>query len=1044
MRYNMQHSLPDDMPSCRMMPCKVSDMPELSVPPLPYDPTTLPRELARHYIPATASDVQAMLAALGLSRLEELFSHIPEPLRLAEPLALPEELGYTDVYHHMVAQSRKNHLPAAAFLGDGLPHYRPHPLVPFVAGLRELLTAYTPYQPERSQGTLMTQWFYQSCLAMLTGFEAINASQYDRATALVEALYTAARLTRPERTHFVLLGSLQPQDLTVVQTLLADTRFTYDIVPLDPTCGTVPLAALQTQVLAKASSLAALAFPQVNSLGCLEDVHALTDLAQTVGAKAIAVIDPMLLATGGLCPPGTFGQSGQGADILVGEAQHVALAPNYGGPGLGVFGVRYNSVHPHDIRQAPGRFVGAAQDTAGRPAKVMVLSTREQHIRRHKATSNICTNQGFVATLVAAAILGRGERGMQEACTQARAHACEAAQELLRLPGVRLAFPSTPFWNAFVLALPCASTEVIAAARQRGLHLGLDVSARIPGSTGNHLLLSFTDLHTPEHLQRLVACMTDVLGAPHAAAAAPLPDVPRRDTRREAVGLPQWSLAQLQTLFTALSEQNISPDRTCYPLGSCTMKYNPYLNEIAAALPGFTDVHPDAPVADVQGTLEILYYLQGYFKAITGLAAVTTQPVAGAQGELVGLKMFQAYHRSRGDHARDVILIPHSAHGTNPATATMAGFTTVQQGNEILAGVVEIQAGDNGQIDLKHLQTLLARYRGRVAGIMVTNPNTSGIFETRFQEMAALVHQEGGLVYMDGANMNAIAGWVNLRALGVDAVHNNNHKTWTIPHGGGGPGDAIVAVSARLAPFLPGLQVIRTATGYDVVRPAHSIGSVHRHGGNMAHKIRVYTYLRALGRTGVRRMSAVAVLAARYVHHRLQGHFPTLPRETPDSPRMHEFILTLPEETFAKLAAIGISRAQAIGPFGKLFLDFGYHAPTVSFPEAQGLMIEPTESYTKAELDRFADAVILMLHLVNEQPTILQTVPHFTPVDRIDDVQANKHVVLSEHLRTLPTVLPNRIAPDQLAQMPLPELAAAIRQASAAKRTSRRAPAAQP
>lgn len=297
-----------------------------------------------------------------------------------------------------------------------------------------------------------------------------------------------------------------------------------------------------------------------------------------------------------------------------------------------------------------------------------------------------------------------------------------------------------------------------------------------------------------------------------------------------------------------------------------------------------------------------------------------------------------------------------------------------------------------------------------------------------------MVHEAGGLVYMDGANMNAIAGWVDLGALGVDAVHNNLHKTWSIPHGGGGPGDAIVAVSAPLQPFMPGYQVVKTASGYALEQPPQSIGSVHRHFGNVGHKIRAYTYLRALGRQGIRRMSAMAVLSARYLHHRLKGHFPTLPPETEDAPRMHEFIITLPSATFARLEAAGVSRGRAIGLFGKLFLDFGFHAPTVSFPEAEGLMIEPTESYTKADLDRFADAVILMLQLVNDEPAILKTVPHFTPVDKIDDVSANKHVVLSERLSTLPPVLPNRIAPVQLAQMPLTAIADAIRQASAAKR----------
>jgi glycine dehydrogenase len=622
---------------------------------------------------------------------------------------------------------------------------------------------------------------------------------------------------------------------------------------------------------------------------------------------------------------------------------------------------------------------------------------------------------------------------MQEACRRAQANARAAAAALQRFPGVRLAFPQTPFYHEFVLALPDASATAVAAARQYGLHLGVDVSARIPGSSGNHLLLSFSDMHESAHLECLTACFRTLYGPEADSPPAPLPALPAAYVRPDPVGLPDWSNEQLQHLFTALAEQNISPDRTCYPLGSCTMKYNPYLNEVAANLPGFAVLHPATPVEDAQGTLEVLYAIQEYFKAITGLAAVTTQPVAGAQGELVGLKMIQAYHRSRGDTQRDVILIPHSAHGTNPATATMAGFHTEQKGDEVLAGVVEIQAAPNGQIDLQHLRSLLERYRGRIAGIMITNPNTSGVLELYFQDIAARIHQEGGLVYMDGANMNAIAGWVDLGALGVDAVHNNNHKTWSIPHGGGGPGDAIVAVSAKLAPFLPGYQVIRTAQGYALELPAQSIGSVHRHFGNMAHKIRAYAYLRALGRQGVRRMSAVAVLAARYLHHRLQEYFPTLPAFTPDSPRMHEFIITLPETTFALLEGVGISRARAIGRFGKLFLDFGYHAPTVSFPEAQGLMIEPTESYTRAELDRFAAAVILMLELVNGHPKVLDTVPHFTPVDRIDEVQANKHLVFHERLTIIPDVLPNRIAPDQLAHMPLPAIADAIRAASAAR-----------
>ncbi len=414
------------------------------IPPLPYDTYALPRERARHYIPTTDQEVRDMCAAVGVADLDDLFRHIPPDCRLDPQLALPEELPYDALYEHMVSQSRKNHLPEVSFVGDALPHYAVHDLVPFVADLRELLTAYTPYQPERSQGTLMTQWLYQSCLVALTEFEAINASQYDRSTALVEALHTAARLTRHKRTHFLLAGSLFPQDVEVVQTLLQDTALTFEVTPVDPACGTVAIAALEARAAACAEQLAGIVFPQVGSLGCLEDVDHLTDLAHEHDAKAITVIDPMLLATGGLVPPGRFGRDSQGADLLVGEGQPLAIGPNYGGPGLGIFGVRLNNAHKQDIRSAPGRFVGTGYDTEGRPAKLLVLSTREQHIRREKATSNICTNQGFVTTLAAAAILGRGE-GHAGFMRAGHEMAQLAARTLTRFAGVQLAFPDTRF-----------------------------------------------------------------------------------------------------------------------------------------------------------------------------------------------------------------------------------------------------------------------------------------------------------------------------------------------------------------------------------------------------------------------------------------------------------------------------------------------------------------------------------------------------------------------------------------------------------------------
>ena len=323
--------------------------------------------------------------------------------------------------------------------------------------------------------------------------------------------------------------------------------------------------------------------------------------------------------------------------------------------------------------------------------------------------------------------------------------------------------------------------------------------------------------------------------------------------------MPHFSHDELVAYYQKLGELNVSPDDGCYPLGSCTMKYNPHVNDWAANLPGFVNAHPQAPAEDAQGCLEVLFEIQEWFKGITGLAAVTTQPLAGAQGELAGLKMMQAYHRARGESGRNVLLIPKSAHGTNFATAAMAGFVAREENGEP-AGIVLLEAAPDGRIDLADCEAKIARFGSRLAGVMITNPNTCGLFETDFKRIADDVHAAGGLVYMDGANMNAIAGWVNLAAMGVDALHNNLHKTWTIPHGGGGPGDAIVAVSERLKDFLPGHQIEKRAGKFVAVKAARSIGSFHRHWGNFAHKVRAYAYLLRLGGEGVRRMSAVAVL----------------------------------------------------------------------------------------------------------------------------------------------------------------------------------------
>ncbi len=979
---------------------------------LNYDPTKLSRELAEYYICSTKEEQNKMLETMNLKSLDLLYSHIEEQVKFKNTPFVTERLNYSDLIAHLIDVSKMNKIKTS-FIGDGLKNYKESDIVPFVCSLRNLTTAYTPYQPERSQGTLQTLWVYSSALSMLTGFEAINASFYDRSTCLFEAINTATRIVKNSNTALV-CESLYPDDIEVLKTHAIETDVQIVTIPVDKKTGLTDLNALKNLLNHHGKNVAAIIYPQVNNFGNLEDVHTITDLAYDNGVQAIAVIDPQLLATEGLIPPVEFGSKKQGAHMIVGEGQHLAIAPNFGGPGLGIFGIRYNEKNKNDIRQTAGRFIGKAKDQDGKECLCMVLSTREQHIRREKATSNICSNQSFVASIAGASILARGETGMKEAQLIARDYALQMAQTLTQFKGVKLAFETTPFYNEFVLELPINTQEFIKKASAQNIQAGIDVGNRINDGR-NLLLISFFDVHTDEDLEKLENLFKSEFE--YLENDDFIPEVPENFKRLNPVGLPEYDLEEVKAFYQKLNDINVSPDDNIYPLGSCTMKYNPYINDWAASLPGFTELHPQAPVEDAQGSLKILFEIQEMFKSITGLAAVTTQPVAGAQGELVGLKLFQAYHRDHGEgHLRNILLIPRSAHGTNPATATMAGYITkVDQGTQY--GIVTIEANEHGQINTVQLKELIQTYGKRIAGVMVTNPNTSGIFESEFRLMSELIHSVGGLVYMDGANMNAIAGWVDLNKLGVDAVHNNLHKTWTIPHGGGGPGDGIVAVSERLVNYLPGIQVVNKNGFYDVVKAPKSIGTFHRHYGNFAHKVRAYTYIKALGGEGVRQMSAMAVLSARYLYEKLKTTYPILPVGTDNVPRMHEFILTISKDTFDRIEKSGTPKAQAIAKIGKLFLDFGGHAPTVAFPEIYGLMIEPTETYSKAELDKFVEVVNSIHNLINEHPEVLITAPHFTPVKKVDEVFANKELRFMDNLKNKAEVFENRIDPIKLSKM---------------------------
>lgn len=981
---------------------------------LGYNPKILPKELKSNYISITPAQKDSMLKSIGIKSSKELFKTIPSDVQFSKTPSMCEKYDYQSLLNKMENIAAKNN-PKTCFIGDGLKNYKVHEIVPFVSNIRGLTTAYTPYQPERSQGTLHSLWIYSSLLAKMTGFEAINASLYDRSTCLFEACMTACRLKK--KMTILISEGIYPGDLEVINTLKKETKLKVITIPIDAKSGGTDLNQLADIITSNIDHLAGMAFSQINCLGILEDVNKITDLCEQYQLQKIAVVDPMTIVTDGLIAPSEYGSKKLGADMIVAEGQHIAIGPNFGGPGLGIFGIRYNQDNKKAIRSTAGRFIGKTIDSVGDPAFSIVLSTREQHIRREKATSNICSNQSFIATLAGAAILGRGEKGMQESLAHATAHAAEMALYLSNFAGIDLAFNNAAILNEFTICLTDSKCDdLLQKAQIADIHLGVNVSNRVSGDR-ELLLLSFFDIHTKEDIKKLKSFFNQ-----HFKTAADkllsIATINQELKRLSKLDLPNFTYHELCQFYLELGEQNVGPDDCLYPLGSCTMKYNPYINDYTAGLKGFTDLHPQAPLTDAQGSLEVLYEIQEIFKQMTGLSAVTTQPVAGAQGELVGLKIFQAYHRDHGqEETRNIILIPQSAHGTNPATATMAGFESKKIAG-ITYGIINIKANTKGHIDLEHFDQLITEYAERIAAIMITNPNTSGLFEKDFTYMSQKIHQVGGLVYMDGANMNAIAGIVNISAMGVDAIHNNLHKTWSIPHGGGGPGDAIVAVSQRCADYLPGQQIVKNTQGeFTTITPVKSIGSIHRHWGNFAHKVRCLTYLYALGSEGIVEMSQIAVLSSQYLFENLKNTYPLLPNNRTE-PRLHEFIITLEEENFALLAKNNIPKAQAIAKIGKLFLDFGLHSPTVAFPEMYGLMIEPTESYSKDDLDKFIKVMQVIKTIICEHPQVLQTVPHFTPVEKINEVYANKNLQLSEAITELPIITKNKISVAKLLSMP--------------------------
>jgi glycine dehydrogenase len=754
-------------------------------------------------------------------------------------------------------------------------------------------TAYTPYQPEISQGRLEALLTFQTTVADLTGLPVAGASLLDEATAAAEAMTLLRRAGRSRSNRFAVDADTLPQTLDVLRTRAEPLG----IELVETPAGTLPDGEFFGVLLS---------YPGAS--GAVRDLRETITEAQERGALVAVAAD--LLALTLLTPPGELG-----ADAAIGTTQRFGVPLGFGGPHAG-----YLSVRDGLARQLPGRLVGLSRDADGRPALRLALQTREQHIRREKATSNICTAQVLLAVVAACYAVHHGPDGLRRIAQRAHRMAAVLAAGL-RHGGVEV--DDTPFFDT--LAVRGDADAVLAAAHDAGIAL-----RRVDAGTVG---VSCSELTTVAHLEAVWAAFGVSADAAELDAATPdaLPAglARRSDFLTHPVFHEHRSETSLMRWLRRLSDADLALDRTMIPLGSCTMKLNAAAEMEPITWPAFADLHPFAPPSDAAGTLELIADLERWLAELTGYAAVSLQPNAGSQGELAGLLAIAAYHRSRGEAHRDVCLIPASAHGTNAASAVMAGLR-----------VVVVSTGPTGDVDLDDLHAKIEKHRDALAALMITYPSTHGVYEAGVRDVCAAVHAAGGQVYVDGANLNALVGVARPGAFGGDVSHLNLHKTFCIPHGGGGPGVGPVAVAAHLAPFLPG------RAGQD----GHSVGPVSAAPYGSPGVLPIsWAYVRLMGIDGLRRATLTAVAAANYVAARLRPHYPVLYAGEGDRVA-HECILDLRPITKAS----GVT----VDDVAKRLADYGLHAPTMSFPVAGTLMVEPTESEDLAEIDRFVDAMI--------------------------------------------------------------------------------------
>jgi glycine cleavage system P protein (glycine dehydrogenase) len=858
----------------------------------------------RRHIGPDEPEVGEMLRVLGYASLEELVADtVPAPIRLGRELRLPDARAEHELLEDLHEIASRNEV-FRSFIGMGYYGCVTPPVIQ-----RNVLenpgwyTQYTPYQAEIAQGRLEALLNFQTMVADLTALPLANASLLDEATAAAEAMGMCHNLG-PKRHGFFVAEDCHPQTIAVVRTRAQ---------PLGIHVHTGPVEDIDVEGQDLFGVL--LQYPATD--GRVVDYAPLAERIHGKGALVVVAAD--LLALTLLRPPGEFG-----ADIAVGSTQRFGVPLGFGGPHAA-----YLSTRDEHKRQMPGRIVGVSKDRNGHPALRLALQTREQHIRRDKATSNICTAQVLLAVMASMYAVYHGPEGLREIARRVHRLAALFAAGLRRLG---LDTGRAPFFDTVRVRVGPRSADVLASARSRRMNLrdygDGSVGVSLDETTLERDLWALWDLFA--FGRPLDFATEDLLDEASEGYDAPL--ARQSPFLAHEVFNRHHSEHEMLRYIHRLESRDLSLTTSMIPLGSCTMKLNATSEMRPVTWREFSDVHPFAPAEQARGYAELFAQLEAWLGEITGFAAVSLQPNAGSQGEYAGLLTIRAFHHSRGDTARDVCLIPVSAHGTNPASAVTAGFK-----------VVVVACDEKGNIDVADLRGKAVEHRDRLGALMVTYPSTYGVFEETIREVCAIVHEHGGQVYMDGANMNAQVGLTRPADIGADVCHLNLHKTFCIPHGGGGPGMGPIGVAAHLVPFLPGHPV--TGLG-----GAQSVGTVAAAPyGSPSILVIPWVYIALMGAGGLKRATEVAILSANYMAKRLEGEYPIV--FTGKNGRVaHEFIVDV--RPFKKTADVEVD------DIAKRLMDYGFHAPTMSFPVAGTLMIEPTESEPKAELDRFCDAMI--------------------------------------------------------------------------------------